>query len=33
MHVDSRIVDVPQGKERWMIVRTTASEQRAQASL
>jgi transposase len=33
MHVDCRIMSVPQGQERWVIVRTSASEQRAQASL
>ena len=29
----SRVMNLPQGTERWLIVRTSASEQRAQASL
>lgn len=33
MHFDCRIMNLPQGQERWVIVRTTASEQRAQASI
>ncbi len=33
MHFDCRSMDLPQGSERWVIVRTKASEQRAQATL
>ena len=33
MHWYSRVMTLPQGTERWVIVRTHASEQRAQASL
>jgi transposase len=33
MHVDGRIMTLPQGHERWVIVRTTTSEQRAHASV
>jgi transposase len=28
----SRVMDLPQGTERWLIVRTQASQQRAQVS-
>ncbi len=33
IHWVSQIMSLPQGKERWVIVYTTASQQRAQASL
>ncbi len=33
MHWVSRIMSLPQGKERWVIVYTSASQQRTQASL
>lgn len=33
MHFDSQIMDLPQGQERWVIVRTSTSEQRAHATL
>jgi len=33
MHVDCRILTRPQGHERWLIVRTKTSEQRAHATL
>lgn len=33
MHFDSRIMSLPQGQERWVIVHTSASERRAQATL
>lgn len=33
MHFDCRIMNLPQGQERWVIVRTTTSERRAQATL
>jgi transposase len=33
MHWVSRIMSLPQGKERWVVVYTSASQQRAQASL
>src|SRR5258708_8941657 len=33
MHWVNQIMNLPQGQERWVIVRTSASEQRAQVSL
>jgi len=33
MHFDCRVMNLPQGQERWVIVRTTTSEQRARATL
>jgi transposase len=33
MHFDSRVLSMPQGQERGVMVRTNASEQRSQASL